>query len=113
MGTHYACAETDRVGERKRDPVNCKLYDARNSAIRKGLLMCLVMEQVDNLNRKGIPPPIFLLSDREQSLLMNTVFGNVPLGACLAHQLWDHGQPNTRFVSNRIRLGARYWCTQA
>ena len=29
MGTHYARAETDRCGERKKDPVRCKLYDAR------------------------------------------------------------------------------------
>ena len=34
---------------------------------------------------------------------MNTVFGNVPLGACLTYQLQDHDRPNTRFVSNRIR----------
>ena len=104
MATHYARAETDRVGERKRDPVKCKLYDARSPAIRKGLPMCHVMEQVDNLKRKEIPPPFsYLLSDQEPSLLMNTVFGNVPLGACLAYQLQDHGRPNTRFVSNRIR----------
>ena len=31
---------------------------------------------------------------------MNTVFGNVPLGACLAYQLQDCGRPNTTSVSN-------------
>ena len=35
---------------------------------------------------------------------MNTVFGNVPLGACLAYQLQDCGRPNTTFVSNFIRV---------
>ena len=34
---------------------------------------------------------------------MNTVFGNVPLGSCLAYQLQHHGRPNTRFASNHIR----------
>ena len=48
------------------------------------------MEQVDNLRRKEIPAPFsFLLSDEEPYLLMNTVFGNVPLGACLAYQLQE------------------------
>ena len=88
MRTHYARAETDPVGERKRDPVKCKLHDARSPAIRKGLPMCHVMEQVDNLKRREIPPPFsYLLSDQEPSLSMNTVFGNVPLGACLTYQL--------------------------
>ena len=63
MGTHYARAETDRVGERKRDPVKCKLYDARSPAIRKGLPMCHVMEQVDNLIWREIPPPFSYFID--------------------------------------------------
>ena len=67
-----------------------KLYDARSPVIRKGLLMCHVMEQVDNLRRKEIPPPFsYSLSDQEPSLLMNIVFVNVPLGACLAYQLQE------------------------
>ena len=104
MGTHYARAKTDCDGERKRDPVKCKPYDARSPATRKGLPKCHMMEKVDNLTRKEIPPPFsYLLSDQKQSFLMNTVFGNVLLGACLAYQLQDHGRPNTRFVSSRIR----------
>ena len=92
MGTHYARAENGRDGERERDPVKCKLYDARSPAIRKGLPKCHVMEQVDILTRKEIPPPFsYLLSDQKQSFLINKVFGNVPLGACLAYQLQDHG----------------------
>ena len=35
MGTHYARSETDRNGERLRDPVRCKLYDARGPALSK------------------------------------------------------------------------------
>ena len=66
--------------------------------------MSHVMEQVDNLKRREIPHTFsYLLSDQEPSLSMNTVFRNVPLGACLAYQLKDHGRPNTRFVSNRIK----------
>ena len=83
MGTHYARAENGRDGERERDPVKCKLYDARSLAIRKGLPKCHVMEQVDILTRKEIPPPFsYLLSDQKQSFLINIVFGNVPLGVC-------------------------------
>ena len=37
MGTHYARSETDRNGERSRDPIRCKLYDARGPALRCGL----------------------------------------------------------------------------
>ena len=61
MGTHYARAETDRLEERKTAPVRCKLYDARSPAVRKGLPMCHVMEQVDHLKQKETPPPYVLI----------------------------------------------------
>ncbi|RMX49481.1 hypothetical protein pdam_00017639 [Pocillopora damicornis] len=51
MGTHYARAETDRDEERKRDPVKCKLHDARRLATRKGLPKCHVMEQLQDHGR--------------------------------------------------------------
>ncbi|CAH3033748.1 unnamed protein product, partial [Pocillopora meandrina] len=35
MGTHYARAATDRSGERNRDPVKCKLYEARGPGLRQ------------------------------------------------------------------------------
>ena len=37
---------------------------------------------------------------------MNTVFGNLPLGSCLAYQLQDYGRPNTIFVNNITRATA-------
>ena len=101
MSTHYARSETDRNGERLRDPVRCKLYDARGPALRFGLQRQHVMDQVVHLNQRETPPPFsYLLSDQEPGLLINTVFGNLPLGACLAYQLQDYGRPNTTFLTN-------------
>lgn len=98
MGTHYARSETDRNGERSRDPVRCKLYDARGPALRCGLQRQHVMDQVVHLNQKETLTPFsYLLSDQERGLLINTVFGNLPLSACLSHQLQDYGRPNTTF----------------
>ena len=89
----------DRNGERSRDPVRCKLYDARGLAFR--LQRQHVMDQVVHLHQKETPPPFsYLLSDQEPGLLINTVFGNLPLGACLAYQLQDYGRPNTTFFTN-------------
>ena len=103
MGTHYARSETDRNGERSRDPIRCKLYDARGPALRCGLQRQHVIDQVVHLNQKETPPPFsYLLSDQEPGLLINTVFGNLPLGACLAHQLQDYGRPNTTFLTNYL-----------
>ena len=101
MGTHYARSETDRNGERSRDPVRCKLFDARGPALRYGLQRQHVMDQVVHLNQKETAPPFsYLLSDQEPGLLINTVFGNLPLGACLSYQLQDYGRPNTTFLTN-------------
>ena len=101
MGTHYARSETDRNGERSRDPLRCKLYDARGPALKCRLQRQQVMDQVVHLNQKETPPPFsYLLSDKEPGLLVNTVFGSLPLGACLAYQLQDYGRPNTTFLTN-------------
>ena len=35
MGTHYTKAATDRSGERNRDLVKCKLYEARGPKLRQ------------------------------------------------------------------------------
>ena len=103
MGTHYARALTDerQSGERKRDPVRCKLYDARGSAARSGVPSTHVMSEVIYLRQKEKPPPFsYLLSDQEPSLQINTVFGNVLPGSCLSYQLQDFGRPKTNFVVN-------------
>ena len=101
MGTHYALSETDRNGERSRETVRCKLYDARGPALKCGLQRQHVMDQVVHLNQNETPPQFsYLLSDQEPGLLINTVFGNLPLGACLAYQLQDYVRPNTTFLTN-------------
>ena len=75
--------------------------DARGPALKCGLQRQHVMDQVVHLNQKETPPPFsYLLSDQEPGLLINTVFGNLPLGACLAYQLQDYGRPNTTFLTN-------------
>ena len=59
------------------------------------------MDQVVHLNQKQTAPPFsYLLSDQEPGLLINTVFGNLSLGACLSYQLQDYGRPNTTFLTN-------------
>ena len=97
MGTHYARAETDREGERTRETVWCKLYDARGVTLRSGLGNEHVMRHVDLLRQKEKPPPFsYLLSDQEEpSSVVNTVFGNVP-GPGISLDL-------TVFVTNAIR----------
>ena len=99
MAIHYARAATDQDGARKRDPVKCKLYDARGPDAKAGLSSCHVMDHVSQLKRQEKPPPFsYLLSDQEPTMLINTVFGNMPLGSCLSYQLQDFGRPNTRFI---------------
>lgn len=101
MSTHYAKAKTDENRKRKRDPVRCKLYDARGSTAQFGFPMVHVMSQVSHLKQKEKPPPFaYLLSDQEPAMQINTVFGNVPLGSCLSYQLQDFGRPNPRFITN-------------
>ena len=59
------------------------------------------MDQVVYLNQKETAPPFsYLLSDQEPGLLINTVFGHLPLGAWLSYQLQDYGRPNTTFLTN-------------
>ena len=70
MGTHYARSETDKHGERSRDPIRCKLYDGRGLALKCGLQRQHVMDQVVHLSQKETPPPFsYLLSDQEPGLL--------------------------------------------
>ena len=57
------------------------------------------MDHVSQLKRQEKPPPFsYLLSDQEPTMLINTVFGNMPLGSCLSYQLQDFGRPNTQFI---------------
>ena len=50
---------------------------------------------------KKRPPFSYLLDFQEPSVTINTVFGDVPLGSCLVHQLRDFGRPGTKFILNR------------
>jgi hypothetical protein len=62
------------------------------------------MRHVGLLKQRDKPPPFsYLLSDQEASSTINTVFGNVPLGSCLAYQMQNFGRPNTVFIINAIR----------
>ena len=104
MGTHYGRAATDRSGKKEgnRDPVKCKLYEARGTGLRVD--MQHVLSNVEMMRIKNKPPQFsYLLSDQEPTIKVNTVFGNVPLGSPLAYQLQDFGRPNTKFHCNRVR----------
>ena len=46
------------------------------------------------------PPFSYLLDIQESSVTINKVFGDVPLGSCLAHQPRDFGRPGTKFILN-------------
>lgn len=113
MGTHFARAETDKDGERKRDPVRCKLYEARCESLRKGFERQHVLAHVELLQRKAKPPPFsYLLSDQEPSTTVNTAFGNVTIGSTLSYQLQDFGRPNTLFHINAIRDALAVQCVR-
>ena len=93
--------QTDQNGERKRDPVRCKLYDARGSTARPGFSGAHVMSEVSYLRQKErLPPFSYLLADQEPVLKINSKFGNAPLGSCLSYQLTDFGRPKTKFIAN-------------
>ena len=97
-GTHYARAATDRRGEQNRDPVKCKLYEARGPGLRQ-VDMQHVLSKVEILRTKNKPPPFsYLLSDQEPTIKVNAVFGNAPLGSPLAYQLHDFGRPNKKVL---------------
>lgn len=98
MGTHFACASTDRDGNRARKPVRCKLYDARAPEFMTGLNNVNIMDQVSYLKQMDKAPPfLYLLSHQESVLEVNTVFGNVPIGSYLPYQLQDFGRPNKQY----------------
>ena len=90
---------TNVVRENETHAVSCKLYDARGHDNKKALTNKRVMDEIEYLKNKKTPPFFsYLLCDQEPGLLVNTVFGNVPLGACLLYQLQDFGRPNTVFL---------------
>ena len=103
IGTHYARSATDNIPDnRKKDPIRCKLYDARAPFARQGMGRETIMTEVNYLKGKDKKPPFsYLLEDQEPTMQINTVFGNMPLGSCLSYQLQDFGRPGTKFFSTR------------
>ena len=103
MATHYARSATDKTPvTRKKDPVRCKLYDARAPFARQSMGSETIMTEVNYLKGKDKKPPFsYLLEDQEPPMQINTVFGNMPLGSCLSYQLQDFGRPGTKFFSTR------------
>ena len=65
MGSHYARAATDRSGERNRDPVKCKLYEARGPGLRQ-VDMEHVLSNVEMMRIKN-KPTIFLSVERPRA----------------------------------------------
>ena len=103
MGTHDTKATTDRSGEGNRDPVKCKLYEARGPKLQQ-VDMQHMLSNVEMMRMKNNPPPFsHLLSDQGPTIKVNTALRNVPLGSPLAYQLQDFCRPNTKFHFNRIR----------
>ena len=103
MATHFARSITDEESEkRKRDPVRCKLYDLRSFNVHHIMNNARMKKEADYLKSMEKRPPFsYLLDFQEPSVTINTVFGDVPLGSCLAHQLRDFGRPGNKFIFNR------------
>ena len=103
MATHYARSATDNAPDNhKKDPVSCKLYDARAAFARQSMGRETIMTEVNYLKGKDKKPSFsYLLEDQEPSMQINTAFGNMPLGSCLSYQLQDCGRPGTTFFSTR------------
>ena len=100
MATHFARSKTDEESEtRRRDPVYCKLYDPRSSNVQHIMNNVRMKKEADHLkSMEHRPPSSYLLDFQEPSVTINTVFGEVPLGSCLAHQLRDFGRHGTKFI---------------
>ena len=103
MATHYARSATDKTTDtREKDPVRCKLYDARALFARQSMGRETIMAEVNYLKGKDKKAPFsYLREDQEPSMQINTVFGNMSLGSCLSYQLQDFGRPRTKFFSTR------------
>lgn len=99
MATHFANAVTDKKDDsRKKDPVRCKLYDARGFNVSDGLSASAVDAHVTYLKKLAKPPPFsYLLMEQDTPKNIKTVFGNVPVGSCLSYQLFDCANLTTQF----------------
>ena len=103
MATHYARSATDKtLVTRKKDPVRCKLYDARAPFTRQSMGRETIMTEVNHLKGNNKKPPFsYLLEDQGPPMQIDTVFRNMPLGSGLSYQLQDFGRPGTNFFSTR------------
>ena len=105
-GTHFAKPETEQVklGERKKPPVFCKLYDPRSAMMKCVASQLSVMDDA--------PPFSYMLCDQKPAMTVNTPLGTVPLGFCLAYQLFDHGRPKGElfFSEDRSRIQQLHEC---
>lgn len=103
MKCTFVQAKTDQEGKRKRNPISCKLYDARSKKIAKqGWESERVMNMCSQLGKDSNPPPFsYLLSDQECSSVTDTVVGSVPAGSYLSYQLFDQKGEATLFTIDR------------
>ena len=100
MTTHFAQSTTDKESEtRKREAVHCKLYNPRSFNVQHIMNNAKMRKGADYLKAVEKRPPFsYLLDFLEPSVTITTVFGDVPLGSCLTHQLRDFGRPRTKFI---------------
>ena len=96
MKLTFAKANTDSQ-QRKRDPVLCRLYDARAKKARgitKNENMDRVMKTLKS-RRRNIPFS-HMFDDRSFSM-KESLFGEVPDGSPLSHQLQDYHTMSYQF----------------
>jgi len=102
MATHFARSTRDKESEtRTRYPACCKLYDPRSFNIERIMNNARMKKDEDYLKFMEKRPSFsYLLDFQEPYVTKNTVFGGVPLGSCLAHQVRNFGRPGTTFIVN-------------
>lgn len=90
MKCTFSNLSTDRQEKRKREPVLCKLYDARAKAAKTVPKETDVKDISQQLKSRNKSIPFAYLLDDTISTETNTIFGNVPKGSILSYQLEDY-----------------------
>lgn len=102
MKCTFANSTTDRLEKRKREPVLCKLYDARSKAARTVPSKDDINNIAQQLKGRSKSIPFAYLLDDTKYDNTNTIFGNVPKGSILSYQLEDYKSSSYEFSTTNM-----------
>ncbi|MEW8544947.1 MAG: hypothetical protein AB2693_15585 [Candidatus Thiodiazotropha sp.] len=102
MKCTFSNLSTDRQEKRKREPVLCKLYDARAKAAKTVPQQTAVKDISLQLKSRNTSIPFAYLLDDVRYTETNTIFGNVPKGSILSYQLEDYNSTIYEFSTTNI-----------